>query len=169
MNRRSFTMIELVFIIVILGLLAAVAIPKLAASREDSKIISISQDIETIMQAIPAMAMSRGEAAVTKFSDAVVLNKTNWGVEKPVRHGSLNDATEIYAMYSGYASQPPTSGLGSCLIISFEVAPDPSDVEGIAANQRYLKFEVGGGGGCEELGVPRSGLNIPLTGKSIKF
>lgn len=169
MNRRSFTMIELVFIIVILGLLAAVAIPKLAASREDSKIISISQDIETIMQAIPAMAMSRGEAAVTKFSDAVVLNKTNWGVEKPVLNGSMNDATAIYAMYSGYSSQPPNSGLGSCLIISFEVAPDPSDVEGIAANQRYLKFEVGGGGGCEELGVPRGGLNIPLTGKSIKF
>jgi len=55
------------------------------------------------------------------------------------------------------------------LIISFETAPDPSDVEGIAANQRYLKFEVGGGGGCEELGVPRGGLNIRLTGKSIKF
>lgn len=36
MKRSAFTMIELVFIIVILGILATVAIPKMAASREDA-------------------------------------------------------------------------------------------------------------------------------------
>jgi prepilin-type N-terminal cleavage/methylation domain-containing protein len=37
MKRFGFKMIELVFVIVILGILAAVAIPKLAATREDAK------------------------------------------------------------------------------------------------------------------------------------
>lgn len=37
MNKKAFTMIELVFVIVILGILAAVAVPKLTATRVDAQ------------------------------------------------------------------------------------------------------------------------------------
>lgn len=37
-SRFAFTMIELVFVIVVLGILAAVAIPKFAATRTDAQI-----------------------------------------------------------------------------------------------------------------------------------
>ena len=40
MNKKAFTMIELIFVIVIIGILAAVAIPRLAATRTDAKISS---------------------------------------------------------------------------------------------------------------------------------
>jgi len=40
-HKKAFTMIELIFVIVIIGILAAIAIPKLAATRDDAKIAAV--------------------------------------------------------------------------------------------------------------------------------
>ncbi len=46
-NRKAFTMIELIFVIVIIGILAAVAMPKLAATRDDAEVSSIITNTRT--------------------------------------------------------------------------------------------------------------------------
>ncbi|MCB4773599.1 MAG: prepilin-type N-terminal cleavage/methylation domain-containing protein, partial [Sulfurovum sp.] len=47
--RRGFTMIELVFVIVIIGILAAVAIPKLAQNRDDAAASVCVSDVGNII------------------------------------------------------------------------------------------------------------------------
>lgn len=76
MKRAGFTMIELVFIIVILGILGAIAVPKMAASRADAQIVAIKQDIGTILQAVPAYYLSQGK--IERISDAVSINQGIW-------------------------------------------------------------------------------------------
>lgn len=43
--RVAFTMIELIFVIVILGVLAAIAIPRLAASRNDAEAAKVANEL----------------------------------------------------------------------------------------------------------------------------
>ncbi len=73
--RKGFTMIELIFVIVILGILAAVAIPKLAATRNDAKAASIKTDIGTAMQAVPAWFQGQKEVA---FQNAMSIDTNVW-------------------------------------------------------------------------------------------
>ena len=48
-SKNGFTMIELIFVIVILGILAAVALPKLSATRDDAEVSKMSTNLSTVI------------------------------------------------------------------------------------------------------------------------
>ena len=61
--RKGFTMIELIFVIVILGILAAVAIPRLTATRDDAEIAKAGTNLTTLISDLGAFYTSQGEFA----------------------------------------------------------------------------------------------------------
>jgi general secretion pathway protein G len=51
-NRSAFTMIELVFVIVVLGILGSIAISKMAVTRDDAQIVKGRSQVSAIRNAI---------------------------------------------------------------------------------------------------------------------
>ena len=58
--KKGFTMIELIFVIVILGILASVAIPRLAATREDAEISAAVANLRTLVNDVTAYYTVKG-------------------------------------------------------------------------------------------------------------
>ncbi len=62
-------MIELIFVIVILGILAAVAIPKLAATRDDAKLAAARSNLSTCISDLGAKYTAKGSLADADLTD----------------------------------------------------------------------------------------------------
>ncbi len=77
MKRSGFTMIELVFVIVILGILASVAIPKLAATRDDANIAKASTEISSMVSDMGSYYTAKGHFG--KVSDMTNVKLTDSG------------------------------------------------------------------------------------------
>jgi prepilin-type N-terminal cleavage/methylation domain-containing protein len=84
--KKSFTMIELIFVIVILGILAAVAIPKLMSTRDDATTASLTTQIKSATQEMIGYYTAQGgEINFSKIKEnkgsQIVLNELisrNW-------------------------------------------------------------------------------------------
>ena len=57
--KRAFTMIELIFVIVVIGILATIAVPKFAATRDDAKITKAIAAVGALRSAIATERQKR--------------------------------------------------------------------------------------------------------------
>ena len=77
MNKKAFTMIELIFVIVVLGILAGVAVPRLSVTRDDATTAKMRADLASIRSGIAldkSKAMMEGRLSDWKENVADLAN-----------------------------------------------------------------------------------------------
>jgi general secretion pathway protein G len=95
-NKKAFTMIELVFAIVVIGILSAIAIPRFAATRTDAEISKGRADVASIRSAIITERQSRLITGDNKFIEVGTGDDSNGNPQ--IDKGSLFGGVLTYGI-----------------------------------------------------------------------
>ena len=158
-TKKGFTMIELIFVIVIIGILAAVAIPRLAATRDDAKISKTVSNLKTLLNDSKAYYASQGGTkwAAAKWADVTDSVDATQGATATAT-GAL---TIVGDSLNCYTVTPATdaNGTGTTLTVAF-VTDSAADVVCSQAKGLAAKAGITDAAGAKV---------VQLGGQSVKF
>lgn len=77
--KKAFTLLELIFSIVIISIVSSLAIPKFMDIRNDALATTVKSDINTIITSIQTSYLLNGK--IDKISDVISLNNSIWELE----------------------------------------------------------------------------------------
>ncbi|MEO7623588.1 MAG: type II secretion system major pseudopilin GspG, partial [Gallionella sp.] len=76
---RGFTLIEIMVVVVIMGILAALIVPKLMGRTDDARIMAAKQDIATVMQALKLYKLDNQRYPTTEQGLSALTTKPTIG------------------------------------------------------------------------------------------
>lgn len=107
--KKAFSMIELVFIIVIIGIISAIAIPKLSMTRSDAQYIVVQSDIQTILSAIQTASFAQ-DLNTSKLNGELIMEIAGLNL---VRWIAVSNGVRL-------AKDGKIDGANNCVIIDFK-------------------------------------------------
>ena len=121
-NRRGFTLIELLIVVVIIGILATIAIPKFASSKEKAFLATMKTDLHNLVTAEEAYFFDNS-SYTTSFP--ATLYTVSTGITGPTI--SLISPTN----YAAWVSSANTSK--TCAVFIGATSLAPATIEGVPA------------------------------------
>lgn len=116
-NKKGFTLIELLIVVVIIGILAAIAIPKFAGTKSKAYVAAMKSDLKNLVTAQESYFSDNGTYgavadltgagvwAATTGVTAAVANNTATGFSATATHAGATGTTAC-GVYVGSAASP---------------------------------------------------------------
>ncbi len=108
-TRRAFTLIEILIVVVILGILAAIVIPQFTDASEDAMDASVRSQLQTLRSQIelfniqnPATAYTAAEPVATFWDNLLFGNYLQTEPRNPMQNNSTAVAAGVPAVGSGW-------------------------------------------------------------------
>ncbi len=91
-GNRAFTLIEIMVVVVIMGVLAALVVPRLMGRTDDARILAAKQDIATLMQALKLYRLDNSRYPTTEQGlRALIMRPTSGPVPPNWKTGGYVD------------------------------------------------------------------------------
>ena len=78
--KRAFSLIEIIFVIVILGIIVSFAAPKLMDTKDSAFVSTLKRDVNTAINSIQSYYLLNQK--IDDIKDAINISDTNWDIEK---------------------------------------------------------------------------------------
>ena len=132
--KKGFTMIELIFVIVILGVLASVAIPRLAATRDDAEVAKAATNLTTAVSDLTAYYTAKGSFKGSGNNN-VTFDKITNALDK---NGNLNVKGKTACVTVTLPAADATTGTGTTASTKVELKLKFTDADAVCKQLRTL-------------------------------
>ena len=78
--KRAFSLIEIIFVIVILGIIVSFAAPQLMDTNDSALVSTLKRDVNTAINSIQSYYLLNQK--IEDINDAINISDTNWDIEK---------------------------------------------------------------------------------------
>jgi general secretion pathway protein G len=114
--RKGFTLVEILIVVIILGILAAIVIPQFTNASSDARQSSMTSQLQTIRSQLELYKLQHGDLYPTTDGKCTAATFTNWDrlTGKTDADGTIN----ANGAYGPYLQQPPTNPLTNSSTVS---------------------------------------------------